>query len=173
MRHARSLEFDGLEARKLLSRAHAPVVHHAVKAEVATVPLVLNGTLTVDNKAAQETSTNGFGGETISTPVSGVLSGVGKVHGQWNENLGSFGDYLGANVLVLQNKQGSFMISFGTENAKNSTRTAKGFIFAPIPQHIVSPTGAYAHSAETGSIVLNTNASRELVLNMSLSSATT
>jgi hypothetical protein len=165
MRHVRSLEFDGLEARKLLSKAHHPVAH-VVHAEVA-VPIVLNGTLTVNNKAAT-TDTDGFGGETVSTPVTGTLSGVGQVRGFWQENLGSFGDFQGANVLMLHNRQGTINVTFGSITPKSGQKTAHGAIFTNIAQHVTSGSLAYARATESGTIALSTNAARTLVGTMTL-----
>ena len=91
MSHVRSLCFEALEERKLLSRGH--IVAHAKHAAVAT-PLVLNGTLTVDNKATT-TSMDDQGDTTTSIPVAGQLGTLGEVRGIWNESADSEGDYLG------------------------------------------------------------------------------
>ena len=52
MSHARSLCFEALEARRLLSRGLSWLMP---KLAVVVTPLVLNGTLTVNNKAASTT----------------------------------------------------------------------------------------------------------------------
>lgn len=179
MRHARSLGFEGLESRRLLSRAHLAAVHaharvHAHPAAAAvSVPLVLDGTLAVDNRAATVTSTNGFGGETISSPVAGVLNGLGKVHGQWNEEIGSFATALGPNSLVLQNRQGTFTIEFGAVSRSQAHRTASGAVINPIAQKVTISSGAYAKSKEVGTIVLTTNRALSLVESMTLATTST
>ena len=179
MRQVRSLGFEGLEARELLSRAHHVVAHpraHAHAKPVAaavSVPLVLDGTLAVDNKAATTTSVSGFGGETISSPVSGVLNGLGKVHGQWNEEIGSFATALGPNSLVLQNKQGSFIVKFGAVHRNQAHKTATGAVIDPIAQAVASGTGAYAKAKESGTITLTTNKALSLVGSMTLHTTST
>ena len=75
MRHTRSLCFDSLEERKLLSRATSGP--HARPAVTAT-SLVLTGTLRVQNKAAK-TSMDPQGDVMTSTPVAGQLGTLGQV----------------------------------------------------------------------------------------------
>ncbi len=73
MRHVRSLGFEDLEARKLLSTAKAhPAAHRTVHSAPVTVPLVLDGTIKVDNGAASSV-TNLDGSTTTSTPAAGTL----------------------------------------------------------------------------------------------------
>ena len=69
MNHVRSLFFESLEGRRLLSNAHVNAAH--AKPAVVATPLVLSGTLTVDNKAAS-TVMNEDGSTTTSIPVSGA-----------------------------------------------------------------------------------------------------
>ena len=78
MKHVHSLRFETLEARQLLSRAH---VHAAVAhaARPAATPVVLNGTLNVDNNPnATTTTTNEDGSMTTSVPVAGQLGALGR-----------------------------------------------------------------------------------------------
>jgi hypothetical protein len=159
MRHVRSLDFDGLETRKLMTKAHA--AHPAV-------PLVLDGTLAVDQKAA--TTTTDYAGDTLkATPVSGVLGGVGKVKGVWNEGADYYGDSLGPDTIQLHNPQGTFVISFDTAKLGKVHRTPQGGYFDGLPQQVHGGTGAYARATESGSIVVNTNAARTSAQSLTLS----
>src|ERR1700727_576359 len=99
MSHVRSLDFDDLEGRTLLRAPRHAVAHPApaVKAK-PVVPLVLDGTLTVNNKASSS-SINQDGGMTTSIPVSGSLGALGTVRGVWSENTDSFGEYEGPDTL--------------------------------------------------------------------------
>ena len=78
MKHVHSLRFESLEARQLLSRdrhVHAAVAHAL---RPAATPVVLNGTLTVDNNPnATTTTTNEDGSMTTSVPVAGQLGAWG------------------------------------------------------------------------------------------------
>src|ERR1700722_15533777 len=108
MSHVRSLCFEALEARKLLSRGQ--IVAHSKHAVVAT-PLVLNGTLTINNRGTTVT-TDEQGNTTTSTPVTGQVGTLGEVRGIWNESADSEGDYVGPDTLQLHNAKGSFIVAF-------------------------------------------------------------
>ena len=168
MRRDRPLIFEGLESRRLMAKVHpaaAPVVH----AEVVT-PLVLDGTLVIDNKATAM-SQDGLGDSYQETPVSGVLLGVGKVKGDWTESADSYGDPLGPDTIQLQNGQGSFTINFSTANHGSPHKTATGVeSFKSLTQHVHGGTKAYAHATETGTITVNTNASGKVDETMTLTS---
>ncbi len=165
MSHVRSLCFDALEERKLLSRGH--VVAHAKNAVVATA-LVLNGTLTVNNRGTT-TQMDEQGNTTTSTPVSGQLGVLGEVHGIWNESADSDGDYVGPDTLQLHNATGSFIVAFNANNPGQLHRIAGGAVYYEHPQHIAAGTGAYARVEESGSIELTTNKARTVVESMTLS----
>jgi hypothetical protein len=171
MKRVHSLHFEALEGRELLSRAHAAVAHaarvHATPA-IAGAPLVLDGTLTVNNHAAS-TDTNLDGGYTTSVPVSGQLSGLGEVRGVWYESTDQFGDYLGPDTITLRSAQGSFTIAFS--NASSGPAHKIGHtVYYQHAQHAVSGSGAYAGTTESGSINLNENAAHTRVVSVTLNS---
>jgi hypothetical protein len=165
MSHARSLCFDALEERKLLSRGH--VVAHARHAVVAT-PLVLNGTLTVNNRGTT-TSMDEQGDTTTSTPVAGQLGTLDEVRGIWNESADSEGDYLGPDTLQLHNTKGSFVVAFNADSPGQLHRIAGGAVFYDHPQLVTGGTRAYARVKESGSIDLTTNTARTVVQSMTIS----
>ena len=164
MRHDRCLGFDDLEARKLMTRTHLGG-HHA-----AAVPLVLDGTLTTNQKAANSTD-DGIGDVIRSVPVAGVLAGVGKVHGLWTEGLNAYGTPLALDTIQLHGAQGSFTVSFDTTNLGTAHATALGASFNKLPQHVTSGSGGDARASETGTIVVNTNATKTAVESMTLTTA--
>jgi hypothetical protein len=159
MRQARSLGFDDLETRKLLSKvAHHPATHEAVPAAVA-MPLNINGTVIVDMKAAEQ-STDDQGDSTTTVPVTGYLGTLGKVHGAWSESTDEFGDYLGPDTIQFSTSQGTFTIAFDSDNLKNAHKVGKESIFPPLGQQFDGGTGVYAKASETGSIQVITNPSK-------------
>jgi hypothetical protein len=171
MRHVHPLGFEDLEVRMLLStKAHHAVAHTAPAA--VTVPLVLNGTLTVDQKAASA-SEDDLGDLTTSIPVAGELAGLGEVRGFWNHSDDSFGDYLGPDTIQLRDSQGTFVIVFNDANPGKAHRTATGAVFNPIPQRVHGGTGAYARASESGTIALSTNAARTVVESITLNAPST
>ncbi|MGZ3413134.1 MAG: hypothetical protein ACXWNX_04910, partial [Isosphaeraceae bacterium] len=157
MKHVHSLRFETLEARQLLSRAHVhAAVAHAAR-PVAT-PVVLNGTLTVDNNPnATTTTTNEDGSITTSVPVAGQLGALGEVHGIWDETVDSFGDYEGPDTPTLHDSKGTFAIAFNNENSPRADVKVRGAVSYEHPQIIYGGTGAYARASESGSIELTTN----------------
>jgi hypothetical protein len=169
MRHDRALGFDALETRQLLSKAHHVAAH--IAPAVAAVPLVLDGTLNVNNKGAS-VATNADGSSTTSTPVAGVLAGLGQVHGLWNESVDSFGEYQGPDTIQLRDPQGSFVVAFSTANLGKAHRTAQGDVFHPLTQRVYNGTGAYARASESGSLEMNTNNAGKVIVSMTLSTPT-
>ena len=168
MSHVRSLCFDVLEERKLLSRGQ--VVAHAKHAVVATA-LVLNGTLTVNNRGTT-TSMDDQGNTTTSTPVSGQLGALGAVRGIWNESADSEGDYVGPDTLQLHNATGSFIVAFNANNPGQLHRISGGSVYYQHAQHVSGGTRAYARAKESGSIELTTNTARTAVESMTLTTQT-
>ena len=164
MSHVRSLCFDALEERKLLSAGH--IVAHPKHAVVAT-PLVLNGTLAVDSKGTT-TSMDEQGDTTTSTPVAGQLGTLGKVRGVWNESADSEGDYLGPDTLQLHNAKGSFTVAFNADNPGQLHRIAGGGVYYEHPQLVSGGARAYARAKESGSIELTTNTVRTVVESMTI-----
>jgi len=168
MKHVRSLRFEALEARQLLSRAH---VHAAVShaARPAATPVVLNGTLTVDNNPSATTTTqNEDGSMTTSVPVAGQLGALGQVHGIWNETVDSFGDYEGPDTLTLHDSNGALVVAFNNASSTPADVKVRGAVSYEHPQRIYGGTGAYARASESGSIELTTNAARTEVVSMTL-----
>ena len=166
MSHARALRFESLEARELLSGAGPmkPGAAHAVTA----APLVLSGTLTVDNQAST-TSMDEEEDTITSTPVSGQLGTLGKVHGVWTESADQYGDYLGPDTIKIHTAKGTFVVAFSEEHTSNRHRVAGGALAYEDPQIASQGTGAYAGAKESGSIELTTNKSRTLVETMAFS----
>ena len=157
MRHVHPLGFDDLEGRKLMSKAHARVV-----------PLVLEGTLAVDRKAASSTM-DMYGDTYRTTPVSGTLVGVGKVRGTWQEGADYYGDPIGTDTIQLKDPKGSFTVTFDPTRLGKEHPVAGGQAFAAIAQQVRGGTGAYAKASENGSIVVTTNAAKTAVESITLS----
>ena len=130
MRHVHPLGFDDLEARKLMTKAHAKVV-----------PLVFEGTLAVDRKDASSTM-DAYGDTDRTTPVSGVLIGVGKVKGTWVEGSDYYGDPIGTDTIQLKDPQGSFTVTFDPTKLGKEHPVPGGEAFAGIPQSVRGGSGA-------------------------------
>jgi hypothetical protein len=164
MSRERSLCFDALEERELLSRAH--IAAHARPAAAATT-LVLNGTLTVDNKAA--TTTMDESGDTMTaTPVAGQLGSLGEVHGTWNEAADEYGDYMGPDTIQLRNASGSITIAFNEQKTGPRHRVTGGGVEYGVPLLASGGTGAYAGARASGTLELTTNSGRTAVQSMTV-----
>jgi hypothetical protein len=153
MRRDRSIQFDNLEARKLLTTAQVAAVH-------PVVPVNLNGTLTVNvNDSSQ--SENIDSSWTTTVPVSGTLDGYGKVKGVWSTSIDQLGDYDGPDTiqLTLQSKteKGSLTIDFNNNNPGKPTKVSTGLGFYQHGQQLASGSGVFAHTSENGSIELMDN----------------
>lgn len=164
MSRVHTLRFDVLESRKLLAAARAAA--HPAPAKVA-VPVVLNGTLAVNNKASSTTG-NADGSYTISIPVSGALGGLGAVRGVWSETVDMFGDTTGLDVIRLRNAQGTILIGFDNQAPGKPRPAGRGTVFIEDAQRIYSGTGPYAHASETGSIEVTSNAAQTVVQGLTL-----
>ncbi len=173
MSRVHALRFEALESRELLSTAHRSA--HAARAHarpaVVGAPLVLDGTLTVHNKAATTGEDMASGYYTTSAPVSGQLSGLGAVHGVWYESTDSQGDYLGPDTITLRNAKGGFTVAFNNGTPGPAHATANKTVYYEHAQHVISSSGAYAGSAESGSLDLNMNAAHTAVESITLSSS--
>jgi len=168
MKHVHSVRFEALEARQLLSRAHlhAAIAHAA---RPALTPVALNGTLSIDNNPnATTTNENEDGSMTTSVPVAGQLSGLGEVHGIWNETVDSFGDYEGPDTLTLHASNGALVVAFNNATSKRADVKVRGEVSYEHPQMVIGGTGAYARPSETGTIELTTNAARTEIVSMTL-----
>jgi hypothetical protein len=167
MRHARSLGFDNLEARQLLSK-----IHHAASppAEVAA-PLSLAGTLVANHKLAT-ISTDAYGDQTTITPVAGVLAGVGMVRGSWDESTDMNGNYLGPDSIQLHNNKGTFVIGFDATTVGQAAMTPQGMVYNGAAIELVDGTGAYAEATTSGFLQMNTNARQTVVTSLTLTSGT-
>ena len=164
MSHAYSLRFDVLEGRELMTARVAAA--HARPAKVV-VPVILNGTLAVNDNASS-TNSNPDGTYTTSVPVAGTLGGVGKVRGVWNETVDQFGDVSGLDAIRLYNGQGTIVIGFDNEAPGKPRPAGRGTVFVEDRQNVYAGTAAYAHATETGSIEVVSNAAqtaaKELIL---------
>ncbi len=165
MRQDRSLRFDALEGRQLLTKVHpaaAPPIHKVV--EVAPT---LNGTLTVNQKGASA-AYDAFGNFVRTIPVSGVLGGVGKVKGVLTEGISAYGTPSTTDTIQLHDPQGSFTLSFDTTHFGTARPTATGASFARVTQQITGGTGEFAKAHETGLLVANTTATKSAVVSLTL-----
>lgn len=168
MRHARPLAIEGLESRMLLTGRARHVAARAAAAAVEA-PITLDGTLSVNQKAATS-SMDGQGDTTMSIPVSGTLAGLGKVRGYWDRSLDPFGDYSGPDTIQLRTSQGAIEVAFNDGDPGNAHRTATGLAFHPLPQHVLGGTGSYAKAVEIGTIVLSSKNAKTGVTRMMLNS---
>jgi hypothetical protein len=173
MRHVRPLGFDDLESRKLLTKLHHAAVHAdpapaSRPAEVAA-PLVLDGTLVVNSKAAQ-VLTDDLGDQTTASPVSGVLGGLGRVRGTWDESVDQYGEYLDPDTIQLQNSRGSFVLAFDATTTGQGQQTAQGMVYNGAPQQLEDGTGAYAKASESGFIQMNAKPRGTVVASLTVSS---
>jgi hypothetical protein len=166
MNRLRTLGYDALEDRKLLSTAH--VSAHSRPAIVVT-PLVLNGTLTADSKAAT-TTMDEEGDTTTMIPVAGQLGALGEVRGTWSETQDEYGDYMGPDTVRLHDSNGTFVVAFSEQNTKTFHHLAGGTLESVHPEHTSEGSGAYVHSKGSGTIALTTNAARTAIQTMTLSS---
>jgi hypothetical protein len=176
MNRVHSLRFEALESRELLSRTHTAIAHdakaHAKPAAADAAPLVLSGTLTVNSRAAS-TSENAYGDYTESEPVSGQLSGLGKVHGIWYESTDSEGDYEGPDTITLHSAKGGFTIAFNNGTSGPAHSTGNDTVYYQHAQEVISASGAYTRAKESGTIDLNMNAAHTTVESVTLSSSGT
>jgi hypothetical protein len=163
MKRVPSLRFDLLEARELLSTAHATA--HAARA--AAAPLVLNGTLTVDAQAAQPVS-NVDGSSKVSIPVVGKLGTLGPVHGYWDVSFDSLGNRMEPETLGLRDAKGTFTLEFKNQNPSSSKARTHGPLSYVHPQLLTDGTGAYARATERGTVELTSNATRTQVVSLTL-----
>jgi hypothetical protein len=165
MKHVHSLRFEALDTRQLLSTAHVAVAH------AAAAPLVLNGTLTVDNNPdVSSTTMNVDGSMTTSVPVAGQLGALGQVHGVWRETVDAYGDYEGPDELILHGAKGSFGVGFNDAHSKPAHAKVRGAITYEHAQRVLGGAGAYAKESESGSIELTTNAARTHIVSLTLRS---
>ncbi len=163
MRHVRPLRFDALESRKLLTKAHA--VPHAA----AAAPLVLNGTLLVDNNPNATTQTqNADGSTTTAVVVMGQLGSLGPVSGYWTDTVDAYGDSTGTDVLRLHDAEGSFILAVNTQNASKAYPAGRGAVYHEYSQQLYDGTGAYAGHTETGSVKMTTNRAQTVIMTLEL-----
>jgi hypothetical protein len=128
---------------------------------------VLSGTLTVDNKAAS-TTMNDDGSTTTSIPVSGQIGALGDVHGIWEESADQYGDYEGPDTIELRSAKGMVVIAFSNANPGSGHHNANGSLSYQHPQIVEGGARAYRMSAESGTIVLTTNASHNSIESIAL-----
>ena len=98
-------------------------------ARPAATPVVLNGTLNVDNNPnATTTTTNEDGSMTTSVPVAGQLGALGEVHGLWDETVDSFGDYEGPDTLTLHDSNGALVVAFNNASSTPADVKVRGAV---------------------------------------------
>ena len=154
MKHVRSLGFEALEARQLLSRG-ALAVSDAVPGPSS--PLVLNGTLHVSYGPYESSLTRNFNGSlTRTVAVAGHLGSLGRVHGLWSESVDTYGNYDGPDRLAVGNAKGSIMITFFNKNPSWASTKRRRAVSFEHTQQILVGSGAYAGASETGTVVLTT-----------------
>lgn len=167
----RAFQFEALETRELLSAVHAPRPHHVrvhIRPAAAATALMLDGTLTVNNRGANSVP-NLAGGMTNSVPVSGQLGSLGQVRGTWYESSDSFGNYVGPDTLVLHAAHGGFTVSFNNAAPGPAHPSGHGTVYYQHPQRAGSGTGAFAGAREIGTIDLNMNHGHTTVVSLTLS----
>jgi hypothetical protein len=162
MKGDRSLRFECLEARKLLTAAHVAAAHPAAVAKPDT-PIVLTGTLDVNLNEASNVE-NDDSSETTTVPVVGRLGSLGKVTGIWSHTLDQYGDYEGPDTLVLKSslRKGSFTINFDDNNTGLTAQSVgKNVSDYQHAQKLASGTGSFAKVSENGSIELMLNTDQD------------
>jgi hypothetical protein len=165
MPRTRLIAFENLESRRLMASAHmVAAAHHSIAS-----PLPLDSLLVVDQSAGS-TTPNADGSYTTSTPVSGIIPGLGKVHGDWNESVDPYGNYLGPDSLQLSAPGGSVTLEFSAGNLGKIHKYPApiGDAFAPLAQQLAGGSGAYRHVSERGTIQLITNANKDVVARMAI-----
>ncbi len=166
---ARTFSLDVLEDRKLMTAAHRVARPHATPM-IAGTPLVLTGTLAVDNSLSSSID-NPDGSTTTSTPLAGNLSSLGKVQGVWNSTVDEFGDQAGPNVLRIANSKGSVIITFNTATTAKAHAAGHGSVYYARAQKLYTATGAYAGDTESGMLDMTSNDSKSDIVSVTLKSA--
>jgi hypothetical protein len=165
-----SIRVEALEDRTLLSKVHLAVNH--VAAAAVPIPLVLVGTLTVNNRQATSTE-NADGSTTNITPVSGQLGSLGEVRGVWNESTDAFGDYQGPDTLRLRASKGEFVLIFYNQSPGPAHPNGHGTVYYEHNQTLYTGTGAYTKAYESGTIKMVSNAAKTAIVSLELNSQTT
>jgi hypothetical protein len=167
MKRVRSLRFEALEARQLLSRGHMALAHAAHAALAPAAQVVLDGTLSVNNNPrATSTTMNADGSSTTTVLVSGQLGSLGQVRGTWNESVDAYGNYVGPDTLVLHDARGSILVAFNNENSPRAATRVTGGLTYEHAQRVVAGSRAFARATETGTIVVTTSAAKAEVVSL-------
>jgi hypothetical protein len=164
MRNPRSLHFDALEGRQLLTASH-PAAHH--KQVEPVTPLVLNGTLSVETAKMSEIE-NADGSTTTTLPVSGKLGDLGNFHGTWYETMDQYGDYEGPDTIQLKGVKGAIVIAFSNATTGKAYQSGPKSFYYQHNQILLEGSGAYKRTSESGTIELNTNASKESLTSITI-----
>jgi hypothetical protein len=173
MRHVRSLGFDDLEARKLLTKVHhatltADAVPSASTAEISA-PITFQGTLNIANKSSS-IITDDLGDQMTVVPVSGDIDGIGAVKGTWDESADAAEQYLGPDSIQLHNSKGSFVLGFNATELGQSEQSAQGTVVYPGANlQVNNGTGAYANLKGSGFVQELTNAKETVIEGFSFS----
>jgi hypothetical protein len=174
MKRSHSLRFEALEGRQLLSTSRLALADHPHVTRALAGPIVLDGTLLVNNNPnAVITTTNADGSSTTATQVSGQLTSMGHVRGIWSESVDTYGNYSGPDTLLLRNPKGSILIAFNNQNPTRAAAHVPDGATYEHPQRVFGGSRAYAGASETGTIVLTTNRARAAVVSLTLQTATT
>jgi hypothetical protein len=163
MPKSRSLRFDALEGRQLLTAAHA-AAHHVVQPKTA---LDLTGTLSVQTSKMSEIQ-NSDGSVTTTLPVSGKLGNLGSLHGTWYETVDAYGDYEGPDTIDLKSPKGELEIAFSNANPGKAIQAGPKAYYYQHNQTLLAGTGAYKRTSESGKIDLNTNGSKNSIVSVSI-----
>ena len=166
MKHVHTLRLEILETRQLLSTVHAAVAHPA---QAIAAPLVLNGTLTVDNRPdASSTAMNADSSTTTSVPVAGQLGALGQVRGFWNQTTDTYGDLENPDTLRLRSSKGTFTVAFNNVVPSASPAKGRGALSYEHVQRAIGGSGAYVGESELGMIRVTSNAARTQVDSLTL-----
>ena len=176
MRNVRSLGFDSLEGRKLLTAAHHAAHHAAVHAAaVAPLALTIDGTLNLDqNPNDQSQSTDVDGDTTTSTAVAGVLGTLGKVRGYWNTERRRVRRLHGARHDPASQRQGSDRDRIQQRDHGQSPEDRDwGHLLPASPAFFLAGSGVYAKATESGTINVNSNKARTGIASLTLNTTST
>jgi hypothetical protein len=171
MKHVRSLGFEALETRQLLS---ALSQGEAPSSPGPASLISLDGTLKVSYCThGSPLRTNPDGSKARSLQVIGELGSMGRVHGVWKESVDMFGNYDGPDTLHLSSPRGSIDIAFFNQNSPRGVARLGTSVTYLHSQEVYSGAGAYAGASETGTIQVTTSPYRPRVVSLTLQTTST
>ena len=95
---------------------------------------------------------------------------LGEVRGVWDNSVDSYGDYMGPDTLYLHDAKGTFILTFNDENAAGGHPLGHGAVDFVHTQRLYQGKGAYASATESGTIQLDTNNAKSLIVSLTLES---